>query len=268
MQTIDIELIKKEENEKLKMLRDGKRFRFEVDEISEKLSLENKKNFDKVLKEDIPRIVLDELKKLRKVEIINTPSVKVNFPPEQKIFGFQKFIDVFIKLVEKWKFPEIQKITGAVKADVAFPKTQIVTGQVKADVTFPTVQKIEGQVKAQVDFPNIQKVDVNFPEVQKTDIPIGEGSEASALKNNPTRYVPVRLTDGRKFYEVFSSLAKSSKPQGLSLPSYDFVALTIPVNTTEVYTFRSGGATGGIVCIVSLVYTDSSRTTLSTVTRS
>jgi len=48
---------------------------------------------------------------------------------------------------------------------------------------------------------------------------------------------------------------------------YDYVAITYPDGTTEVYTFKSGGASGDTVATVTLVYTDTSKDNLSTVTK-
>lgn len=118
----------------------------------------------------------------------------------------------------KVEFPEIQTVKGEltvlneVGAKISnFPDIQKISGLVKAEVDFPEVQRIEGDVTAKVEFPDIQKVDVEFPEIQKIKgevslpgFPIGEGVEPSVAKANPTRYVPVRLTNGKYFYEVMS----------------------------------------------------------------
>lgn len=54
---------------------------------------------------------------------------------------------------------------------------------------------------------------------------------------------------------------------GLSLPVYDYISVAYPVATTEVYTFKTGGAGGSTVATVTVVYTDSTKTNLSTVTK-
>lgn len=45
---------------------------------------------------------------------------------------------------------------------------------------------------------------------------------------------------------------------------YDYGSVAYPVNTTEVYTFRNGGASGTIVATITLIYTSSSKQNLST----
>jgi hypothetical protein len=48
---------------------------------------------------------------------------------------------------------------------------------------------------------------------------------------------------------------------------YDYVSVGYPDGTTEVYTFKYGGATGDTVATVTIVYTDSSKDNVSTVTK-
>lgn len=55
---------------------------------------------------------------------------------------------------------------------------------------------------------------------------------------------------------------------GLALGAYDYVSMALSVgDTTETYTFKTGGSGGTTVNIVVIVYTDSSRTVLSSVTK-
>ena len=55
---------------------------------------------------------------------------------------------------------------------------------------------------------------------------------------------------------------------GLSLPTYDYVSVAYPNATTEIYTFKTGGSGGTTVATVTVVYTDSTKEDLSTVTKS
>jgi hypothetical protein len=48
---------------------------------------------------------------------------------------------------------------------------------------------------------------------------------------------------------------------------YDYVAVTYPLDTTEVYTFKYGGASGDTVATVTIVYVDSTKEYVSTVTK-
>lgn len=54
----------------------------------------------------------------------------------------------------------------------------------------------------------------------------------------------------------------------LNLPTFDYVSMALSVgDTTETYTFKTGGSGGTTVATVVVVYTDSSRKVLSNVTK-
>lgn len=98
--------------------------------------------------------------------------------------------------------------------------------------------------------------------------------------------ISVRLSDGEKFYDAitqvmggFSAGGGGSVPKinisgteyavttsGLSLPRFDYVSMSIN-SATETYTFKVGGASGNTVATVVIVYTDSTRVDISTVTK-
>jgi hypothetical protein len=48
---------------------------------------------------------------------------------------------------------------------------------------------------------------------------------------------------------------------------YDYIGATYPVPTTEVYTYKTGGASGTVVATVTVVYTSSTKDILLSVTR-
>lgn len=48
---------------------------------------------------------------------------------------------------------------------------------------------------------------------------------------------------------------------------FDYVAATYPDAITEVYTYKNGGASGTLVATVTIVYTNSSKANIATVTR-
>lgn len=134
---------------------------------------------------------------------------------------------------DKVQFPDNQKIHGEVKAQVKFPETQKVEGGVDVK-NFPEVQKVEGEVKLKgfqfpdfkkiftdalkafkIDFPETQKIEgkvaVDFPKVQKVEgsvtatIPMQKGKHVK-----PADYMPVRLTDGEKFYVAVTQGVQSN----------------------------------------------------------
>jgi hypothetical protein len=50
--------------------------------------------------------------------------------------------------------------------------------------------------------------------------------------------------------------------------AYDYIGVAYPVDTTEVYTYRSGGVAGTVVATITVVYTNSYKTDVSSVARS
>ena len=49
--------------------------------------------------------------------------------------------------------------------------------------------------------------------------------------------------------------------------AYDYVSVAYPDATTETYTFKSGGSGGTTVSTVTIIYTDSTKDSLSSVAR-
>lgn len=48
---------------------------------------------------------------------------------------------------------------------------------------------------------------------------------------------------------------------------FDYIGVTSPDGVTDVYTFRAGGATGTVVATLTIIYTDSTKVTLSSLAR-
>jgi hypothetical protein len=53
----------------------------------------------------------------------------------------------------------------------------------------------------------------------------------------------------------------------LNLKPFDYVSMVISPDTTETYTFKSGGSSGTTTNTVVIVYTDNTRADISTVTK-
>jgi hypothetical protein len=62
-------------------------------------------------------------------------------------------------------------------------------------------------------------------------------------------------------------LTSSSVGGTLVTEAFDYIAATQPNATTEVYAYKTGGAAGTTVATVTVVYVDSTKADLSTVTR-
>lgn len=55
---------------------------------------------------------------------------------------------------------------------------------------------------------------------------------------------------------------------GLVTLAHDYISAAYPDDTTEVYTFKTGGSSGTTVATITIVYTDNTKENLSTVTKS
>ena len=78
---------------------------------------------------------------------------------------------------------------------------------------------------------------------------LGDGS-AVALKADPATGALLNVSTGT-----------------LIVSLYDYISAAYPIDTTEVYTFKVGGAGGTTVATVTIVYTDNTKAKISTVTR-
>lgn len=73
-------------------------------------------------------------------------------------------------------------------------------------------------------------------------------------------YVMAQMSGGRLW-------TSSKVTNGLILPTFDYVSMTIAPAGTETYVFKTGGAGGTTVSTVVIVYTDATRVDISTVTQ-
>lgn len=63
------------------------------------------------------------------------------------------------------------------------------------------------------------------------------------------------------------ALVVSSGGGTLVSEDYDYIAATYPDGSTEVFTYKSGGSGGSTVAVITIVYTDTTKKTISTITR-
>lgn len=148
---------------------------------------------------------------------------------EATVTALNKIVDGISGFIQKRQH-DVQKVAGDVVAKVSnFPDVQKVTGSIVSKVTnWPEVQKVSGKVQTEVTNWPEQK-DIEFPDVQKVEVlnqsgsfeisnlPIGKGQEAGR-DARPDKYIPVRLTNGKSFYNALQSIASSV---GSALPFRD-----------------------------------------------
>lgn len=66
---------------------------------------------------------------------------------------------------------------------------------------------------------------------------------------------------------VTGGIKTSATNGGLVTAAYDYTAYTNTNTTTDTYVYKSGGAAGTTVATVTIVYTDTTKAQVSTVTR-
>jgi hypothetical protein len=54
---------------------------------------------------------------------------------------------------------------------------------------------------------------------------------------------------------------------GIVTTGYDYFSVSYPSNTQEIYTFKSGGASGTVVATVTITYVDSTKAQISSALR-
>lgn len=63
--------------------------------------------------------------------------------------------------------------------------------------------------------------------------------------------------------EAFSDIVTAIG--GFNIGEYDYISVAYPDTTSEVYTFKTGGAGGTTVGTITITYTDATKDSLSTV---
>lgn len=143
--------------------------------------------------------------------------------------GIQKGIQESNEKLISARNQDIQKVEVINPQEVVLKTPELQKVEVTNPTVNPDVQKVE--VVNPSNTPEIQKVEITNPtqpvevqkvivtnQVEKLDIPTGFGNIPG--KANPEKYIPVRLTDGNKFYkaldEFYVSASKGGGGQRLS----------------------------------------------------
>ncbi len=245
--------------------------------------------------------LINSLEKLAEKETVVVETKEIVFPEFQKVTLEEITQPIKVGNLSEIKFPETQKVEG--KVEVQFPETQKITG--KVDVSFPDTQKVIGEVALTnlpkildtkisnlpetfkiENFPKLQEVKITNPTetIKVSEFPWAEGQTASP-KADPTKYIPVRLTNGKEFINALAgkgmsigggggSVVPFINPDGTKgyaklnnsgalmvdtaengIPANDYQALAYDVNgNLSTITFKSGGVSGSTVATMTLGY--------------
>ena len=55
--------------------------------------------------------------------------------------------------------------------------------------------------------------------------------------------------------------------QGFVIPQHDYIGVTYPTTSSEVFTYKTGGSGGATVGVITVVYTDATKEVLVSVTQ-
>lgn len=191
-------------------------------------------------------------------------------------------------VIHKITFPEVQKVKVINQDPIKFPETQkveiinqketqkveVINPTISESVKFPEVQKVEVTNKDKIKFPETQKVTVTnlpkpnvvkFPDSQDvrvlnpTEIPIGKGDNPKY--SNPEEFVPVRLTDGKKFYKAIDEFYTATTGGNGKTK----IVETVPTDPSKLNptTTLSFNAAGQMIYIDTIVGSDTYRETCS-----
>lgn len=180
------------------------------------------------------------------------------------------------------------KATESLKDTMKSVATALTTSAAKTNATMShtasNLQAIERAVKSQRPA-SMLRTETILSSILKSV----QGIKFPTDAKNP---VAVRLSNGEEFVEAFSKAAErvlftsagggrtpSLEVTGgtevvptvdlgsLVIDKYDYVSVAYPTATSEVYTFRTGGSAGTRTATVTLNYTDATKESLSTATR-
>lgn len=139
----------------------------------------------------------------REVTVKGTPKVEVEFPDEQKVSGEVKIVNIVKAIISN--LPPIQKITGKVIAKIE--------GTVDARVEFPDVQRVQFEADQKVTVANPldpADLETRLTTAFKAALPVARGYNPKKETANPTFYLPVRLTNGKAFYDLMTSVVQGN----------------------------------------------------------
>jgi hypothetical protein len=83
--------------------------------------------------------------------------------------------------------------------------------------------------------------------------------------------IPFKKTDGTKAEGLIDASRRvvvvDQVANSLVPSTFDYIGVTYPNDTTEIYVFKTGGASGTIVSTITVVYTTNTKEFISTVTK-
>lgn len=102
---------------------------------------------------------------------------------------------------------------------------------------------------------------------QSTPIPSNKYTVQEVMNKSFDETYNVNAVEPLTYDPTTNSLIRAYPASALNLKPYDYMSLALTDSVTETYTFKSGGSGGTTTNTIVIVYTDSGKGTISSVTK-
>lgn len=187
------------------------------------------------------KIVIPETEKVESVEVSN----QIDYTP--KFDELTKAVGKIDTTPEVNVSAPVVKVAATDLTPLADKLDQLLTAV--GNIKIPTVPKFDtSAITSAVNDVNTAITSLRFPTANYI-LPFSQGGKATQVTLDSSGNVPV--------------IQKS----GLIPFAYDYMAYTNTDSTTDTFVYKTGGSSGTTVATVTIVYTDTTKATISTVTR-
>lgn len=192
---------------------------------------------------------------------IEAPSVSINTP------------DVIVPKIDS---PEV-KIPKIELPEIKIPEIKIPEIKIDTDKITKAIEKAFKGIKIPTPEVTVKTPKIDFPKMKDVVMPDSMKIEGNVGLEGIDRDKPLHViivdskgkymrTDPNISVSGFGGGAPSTSTfNGLSVPAYDYVAVTYPTTTTERYTLKLGGSGGSVVATLLLSYSDATKSSLTSV---
>lgn len=226
----------------------------DIYDLIEEVTLLRNELYDKDIEDHTTHELLDEL--IKAVKALPTENQEINIPEQKeevKVTNLKDYSD---------KFDDVIKAVQAIKTEFN-----------------PEITVSPAEVKVENDYSKLeQKMDMLLAAVKAISIVVPEQDDSkviSAVKNVSKAISELRFPVSNYVLPFKTSAGESARAlvdnSGYSLHGgklvperYDSIAAAYPNSTTETYTYKLSTDT---VAVITVVYTDSTKANISTVTR-
>jgi len=242
------------------------------------------------IKEDESKELIEEIENLNKelLDLKTEDEINIEFPDNDKIIEAQKEITEAIKGIEIPKtdlkpiLDKIELLKDALNNKdlvVNVPKTIIdIKGIIKAiddlKVSLPRPEKqiiidYSEKLEKLLEVFNKLKFDKSGNLLvmnTRADMIRGGGGLDSTDSTNLQTIATNSATQATEDKQD-DIIAELQNLTGFEIPAYDYIAVTYPTTTQEVYVYKTGGSGGATVATITVNYTDTTKEYITNITK-